>query len=91
MAIDPEEVPLPAAAHTSDSRRIEEFTQQALTGKYGLVTVEEWWRDQSELLLRQGYKVRRRFRKDWVPSWLGRDLDPRYCEDRIMPFVSRSR
>lgn len=87
-AIDPEEIPLPRAAYLHDAYAIEKCQEAALNDTFGLSIREQWWQDQSELLLQHGYKVRRRFRAGWTPSWLGNNLDPNCCEDSTIQYVS---
>ncbi|KAI0744024.1 hypothetical protein C8Q80DRAFT_874893 [Daedaleopsis nitida] len=48
----------------------------------GLQKHEYFWRDASGWLEEAGYKLRPRYRRDWVPSWRGsEDLNPYFCED----------
>lgn len=86
--IDPDIVPQPRHAYTQSSVRVEHFQALILQGVYDLNQNEEWWRDQYGLLLSRGYKLRRRFRPDWTPSWLGTNLLPLHCEDSIRQIVS---
>lgn len=32
-------------------------------------TSEQWWADKEQWLLKKGYQLRDRFRRDWKPSW----------------------
>jgi hypothetical protein len=89
-AIDPEDVPLAREAQCLREEDIELSIRETLAGFYDPTNEEKWWQDQSDALLRRGYKLRRRFRKDWTPSWLGRDAHPDYCEDRLFRVVSES-
>lgn len=47
------------------------------------------WRDRYSFFLERGYALRSRYRPDWKPSWIGKDIHPLDCEDSIRPFVSR--
>lgn len=42
---------------------------------------EIWWRDHYKWLDERGYQLRPRLTPGWVPSWLGKDVWPRFCED----------
>lgn len=87
-AIDPEEIPLPRVAYLSDAHAIEKYQEAGLNDTFGLNSSEQWWQNQSEPLLQHGYKVRRRFRTGWTPSWLGNNLNPHFCEDATVHPVS---
>jgi hypothetical protein len=86
--LDPDLIPLPAIAYTCRSPSIEKFQAAALIGVFDLDEDERWWRDQYHILLEHGYKLRRRFRPDWTPSWLGTSKIPAFCEDSLLQIVS---
>ncbi|TDL14646.1 hypothetical protein BD410DRAFT_817149 [Rickenella mellea] len=70
----------------SNPEYIEEVQQDPRKGKYALAPYEAWWRDREEILDRHGYVLRKRFRKRWVPTWLGTDLRPFSYEDADNAF-----
>jgi hypothetical protein len=45
---------------------------------------EIWWRDHYNFLKDKGYKLRRRYTPDWVPSWTNTNKTDINCEDGIM-------
>lgn len=48
----------------------------------GLGSLEAWWSDQQPWLEEQGYRLRPRYRRGWVPSWYGKKgLRWQDCED----------
>ena len=49
---------------------------------------EQWWADQQTWLAQQGYMLRARYRKGWVPSWLNDPSHGREVEDWLRPVVS---
>ncbi|EGO02260.1 hypothetical protein SERLA73DRAFT_86540 [Serpula lacrymans var. lacrymans S7.3] len=64
--------------------RYEEATRN---GQYDLNRSEQVWRDLQPTIKEQGYQLRPRYQPDWIPSWLGTNLDPMFCEDAIRPIV----
>ncbi len=64
--------------HIKDPKILAEFQNESM---WSLLPNEELWRDRYNILLRNGYRLRSRFRPDWVPSWKGTDLNPYHCED----------
>ncbi|OCB92243.1 hypothetical protein A7U60_g350 [Sanghuangporus baumii] len=57
---------------------------------YGLSDGEMWWRDRNSLLESHGYRLRKRLRPDWIPSWtLNRELRPVDCEDSMSRLFSQ--
>ena len=74
------------------------LSMEALRAKYGLPAVppppgelmeeEVVWRDRQEWLEGLGYRLRPRYRKDWVPSW-GDNFDGG-AEDSVSLMVSSS-
>ncbi len=102
-AIDPTKVPspahemakqkhlllvLPLYMRAFDADEVEEFRIRTAAGRYDLHPVEIWWRDRTELWADHGYELRPRLRPGWVPSWLGTDLNPLFCEDSLNLCVS---
>ena len=50
----------------------------------GLLNEDEIvWRDRYDWLLASGYKLRTRYRPDWVPSWKGTTKFTLSCEDGV--------
>ncbi|TDL26469.1 hypothetical protein BD410DRAFT_715808 [Rickenella mellea] len=70
----------------SNPEDVDEVQRNTRKGKYALAPYEVWWRDREEILDRHGYVLRKRFRKGWVPTWLGNDLRPFSCEDAHNAF-----
>lgn len=56
-------------------------------GRWHLLIDEVFWRDRHDFLQSRGYQLRPRFAPDWVPSWLGTNYVPFYCEDSICSMV----
>lgn len=48
---------------------------------------ERFWCRHQPWLETKGYMLRRRYRPDWVPSWLGTNLHPALQEDGATPGV----
>lgn len=48
---------------------------------------EEIWRNRYSFFLDRGYQLRPRYEPGWIPSWIGTDLDPCYCEDAVEQIV----
>lgn len=49
---------------------------------------EKWWRDHAAQIKFRGYRLRKRFRPGWKPSWLGTDLNPYILDDGCEHNVS---
>ena len=56
-------------------------------GRWHLLIDEVFWRERYAFLKSAGYQLRPRFAPDWVPSWLGANYEPFYCEDSICSMV----
>ena len=48
---------------------------------------EQWWADQETWLAQQGYMLRTRYRKGWVPSWLNDPSRVLEAENWLQPVV----
>lgn len=42
---------------------------------------EKWWRDHAAQIKHRKYRLRKRFRPGWKPSWIGTDLNPELVDD----------
>lgn len=51
---------------------------------------EQIWRDRYTFFLGRGYQLRPRYAPGWIPSWIGTDIDPFYCEDAVEQIVCHS-
>lgn len=49
---------------------------------------EKFWRDHQPWLEEKGYRLRRRYRPDWKPSWEGTSARPWEREDGLSSMVS---
>ncbi|KAH9479885.1 hypothetical protein JR316_0008518 [Psilocybe cubensis] len=55
--------------------------------KARLTSAEIFWRGIQPWLVDQGYELRKRYRPDWVPSWLKYDSSPdRYEDGQVLPY-----
>jgi hypothetical protein len=59
-----------------------------LDRSYELLLHEEIWRDRYLFFLDRGLELRPRYRPGWIPSWLGTNMIPEYCEDSKKKTVS---
>ncbi|KIP07949.1 hypothetical protein PHLGIDRAFT_127369 [Phlebiopsis gigantea 11061_1 CR5-6] len=67
----------------AELQRVTDELSQSLAA---LSPAERMWRDKGLLLEARGYRLRPRYQQDWVPSWLGNDVDFEECEDsRSLP------
>ena len=53
-----------------------------------LLDNELWWRDHYQVLENRGYRLRPRYRPDWVPSWRMSGKNPYTVEDGQPSLVS---
>ncbi|KAI0700985.1 kinase-like domain-containing protein [Cerioporus squamosus] len=67
----------------------ERHAERTRKGVYKLLSSEVKWRDRQPELQRRGYTLRRRYQKDWEPSWLGTNVDPNFCEDSVLLMKSQ--
>ena len=72
------------------------YTEQDITWELLVVAMsdellpgEHWWRDHQPWLLGLGYRLRPRYRQDWVPSWLESGNDWLMSEDGATTPVRR--
>ncbi|RPD57821.1 hypothetical protein L226DRAFT_617158 [Lentinus tigrinus ALCF2SS1-7] len=73
---------LPSYAYLSPEAT-ERHAERTRKGVYKLLPSEVKWRDRQPELQKRGYTLRKRYQKDWVPSWLGTNINPNYCEDFV--------
>lgn len=52
-----------------------------------LYPAEVIWRDNYDFLEASGYRLRSRYKPDWVPSWRGTSRLWAFCEDGLPPYV----
>ncbi|CCM03476.1 uncharacterized protein FIBRA_05609 [Fibroporia radiculosa] len=74
---------LPAYAYISPEKA-QLYAEDTRKGFYGLSPAEKLWKDRQPFLERTGYTLRKRYYTDWTPSWIGKNVDPIFCEDSIM-------
>ena len=79
---------LPGWARAKDQRALKLYQKETEKGLYDLTPDEKWWRDHYHMLERHGYRLRIRYHPDWIPSWVGTNANPLYCEDSLLHFVS---
>lgn len=72
---------LPGWALARNAKTIESIQKSTKKGDWNLGPSECWWRDRYEILKSRGYMLRPRYEPGWVPSWLGNDRLPVFCED----------
>lgn len=77
-------------AHISvrEAWRVDHYRQITERGEFERNIFELWWADHYHILLSHGYRLRRRYRPDWTPSWLGTDVSPYYCDDCLESIAS---
>lgn len=68
--------------------RVERIRKMTEGGEFERNIFELWWADHYHILLSHGYRLRRRYRPDWTPSWLGTDVYPYYCDDCLESIAS---
>ncbi|RPD57825.1 hypothetical protein L226DRAFT_494930 [Lentinus tigrinus ALCF2SS1-7] len=79
--VDTSKLPSYAFLSPETAQRQEERTRK---GGYKLIPSEVKWRERQPDLHRRGYTLRRRYHKDWEPSWQGTNIDADFCEDSIL-------
>ncbi|KAK7691433.1 hypothetical protein QCA50_004832 [Cerrena zonata] len=85
MSVD--ESHLPSYALCSPDE-VERYRQQTEEGRWDLLSYEVFWRERYDYLKNKGYLLRPRFQPGWIPSWLGTNRDPSFCEDSICSMIS---
>ncbi|CAL1711872.1 unnamed protein product [Somion occarium] len=80
MSAKHSDLPNYAICSPEEAKEYAELTRQ---GQWGLLSYEIFWRDRYYFLEGRGYILRPRFRPDWIPSWLGTNREPDFCEDSI--------
>ncbi|KAK7691445.1 hypothetical protein QCA50_004844 [Cerrena zonata] len=68
--------------------RAEYYAKETEEGHWSLLSYEVFWRERCVHLKSRGYLLRPRFHPGWVPSWLGTNRDPDFCEDSIRSMES---
>lgn len=76
------------AAHLTKEGDLPKYRELDTDGVFDLTQQETWWSEHYEFLLSRGYKLRRRFRPGWKPSWNDTNLNPFFCEDAYRHNVS---
>lgn len=66
---------------------VEEYARDTEEGHWNLLPHEIFWRERYVFLESRGYKLRPRFDPNWVPSWIGTNRDPDFCEDSVISMV----
>ena len=79
---------LPRYAILHDESAIQRAAQTTLSGVYDLDPSEVQWRERQPTLETRGYALRKRYRPEWTPSWIGTNLKPLFCEDSVILAVS---
>ncbi|KAI0765720.1 hypothetical protein BD413DRAFT_165389 [Trametes elegans] len=74
---------LPGYVYLSPER-VKYYADVTQQGRYDLLPSEAEWRERREYLQQRGYQLRKRYSKQWKPSWTGTNLSPHFCEDSIM-------
>ena len=77
-------LPSYATCSPDEAAKYADDTQE---GRWNLLSYEVFWRDRYEFLKDSGYQLRPRFSPRWVPSWIGTNYDPFFCEDSIVSMV----
>jgi hypothetical protein len=89
MATETSSLPLTRVDHTfqgPDPTSSHVIPTQPPTNR--LTEDEEIWRDRYSFLLNYGLQLRLRYSPGWIPSWIGKNMDPETCEDAIRKKVS---
>lgn len=73
---------LPSYARLSP-RTAQRYAESTRKGVYALDEVEMSWRDRYDYFQSRGYQLRARYKAGWSPSWIGKNIDPEFCEDAI--------
>lgn len=80
--------PATAVATPTVSGFIDELLSQSNRLRGALGANELWWRDHESWLGEQGYKLRPRYRRGWIPSWAGTKKKYWKCEDGLPNMVN---
>lgn len=67
--------------------KAERYARETAEGRWSLLSYEVFWRERYNHLKVKGYILRPRFQPGWVPSWLGTNREPDFCEDSIRSMV----
>ncbi|EPQ58920.1 hypothetical protein GLOTRDRAFT_35157 [Gloeophyllum trabeum ATCC 11539] len=73
---------LPSYARLSP-RTAQKYAESTEEGVWALAEVEMSWRDRYDYFESRGYQLRPRYKAGWTPSWIGKNIDPEFCEDAI--------
>lgn len=72
-----------ARIRASEIWRVDHYRELTERGEFDRNEIEVWWSTHYHLSLSHGYRLRRRFRPDWTPAWLGKDVIPYFCDDHL--------
>ncbi|KAJ3556604.1 hypothetical protein NM688_g1936 [Phlebia brevispora] len=81
--------PATVTASSATSVPPESAPSQSSEFRGALNSGEIWWRDQGDWLEQHGYTLRRRYKRDWKPSWEGTKKQFWQCEDGIPLLYSQ--